>query len=117
VLELHPYSPGQEYYVGIFLVGAYQEILGDLHNLFGDTNTVHVGLSEGGGYFIEHVLEGDTVTDVLKYVSYEKDDLLARVRRNVEVALKASRMSLAESRHLLKMYDEGLSGYTYLERE
>jgi arginine decarboxylase len=117
VLELHPYVPGQEYHVGIFLVGAYQEILGDLHNLFGDTNTVHVGLSDGGGYFIEHVLEGDTVTDVLKYVSYDKDDLLARVRRNVEVALKGKRMSLEESRHLLKMYDEGLSGYTYLERE
>jgi arginine decarboxylase len=117
VLELHPYQPGQDYHVGIFLVGAYQEILGDLHNLFGDTNTVHVSLSEGGGYYIEHVIEGDTVSDVLKYVSYDKDDLLARVRRSVEIALKNQRLTLLESRQLLKLYDEGLSGYTYLERD
>jgi arginine decarboxylase len=117
VLELHPYQQGQEYFIGMFLVGAYQEILGDLHNLFGDTNTVHVGLAEGGGYFIDHVVEGDTVTDVLKYVQYNKDDLVARLRRNVEVALRAKRMSLEESKLLLKTFDEGLSGYTYLERD
>ena len=69
VLELHPLN-GQDYYLGIFLVGAYQEILGDLHNLFGDTNTVHVSLAAGGGYHIEHVVAGDTVTEVLQYVSY-----------------------------------------------
>jgi arginine decarboxylase len=117
VLELHPYVSGQEYYIGMFLVGAYQEILGDLHNLFGDTNTVHVGLAEGGGYFIEHVVEGDKVVDVLKYVQYDKDDLIARVRRNVENALRNKRMTFEESRLFLKMYDEGLSGYTYLERD
>jgi arginine decarboxylase len=117
VLELHPYLAGQEYYIGMFLVGAYQEILGDLHNLFGDTNTVHVGLAEGGGYFIDHVVEGDTVTDVLKYVQYSKEDLVARVRRHVEIALRAKRMTLEESKLLLKSYDEGLSGYTYLERD
>jgi len=116
VLELHPLQDGQEYYIGIFLVGAYQEILGDLHNLFGDTHTVHVSLEEGGGYRIEHVVAGDTVTDVLRYVSYNKEDLVARVRRAAEVALRAKRMTLEESRQLLKMYDEGLSGYTYLER-
>jgi arginine decarboxylase len=117
VLELHPLVGGQEYYIGIFLVGAYQEILGDLHNLFGDTNTVHVSLAEGGGYQIEHVVPGDTVTDVLKYVSYNKDDLVARVRKNAELALRAKRLTIEESRQLLKMYDEGLSGYTYLERD
>ncbi|MEZ0228533.1 MAG: biosynthetic arginine decarboxylase [Planctomycetota bacterium] len=117
VLELHPFEHGKDYHIGIFLVGAYQEILGDLHNLFGDTNTVHVALEEGGGYRIEHVYTGDTVTDALKYVAYTKEDLVARVRRFAEQALKAKRMTLEESRHLLKMYEEGLAGYTYLEAD
>jgi arginine decarboxylase len=116
VLELHPVVPGDEYYLGVFLAGAYQEILGDLHNLFGNTNTVHVSLAPGGGYQIEHVVTGDTVTDVLKYVSYARDDLVARVRRFAEQAVRSSGMSLEETRSLLRMYEEGLSGYTYLER-
>ncbi len=116
VLELHPLVPGDEYYLGVFLAGAYQEILGDLHNLFGNTNTVHVSLAPGGGYQIEHVVTGDTVTDVLKYVSYAREDLVARVRRFAEQAVRASGMSLEETRSLLRMYEEGLSGYTYLER-
>ncbi|MGD0835916.1 MAG: biosynthetic arginine decarboxylase [Polyangia bacterium] len=115
VLELHPLVPGYEYYLGVFLAGAYQEILGDLHNLFGNTNTVHVSLAPGGGYQIEHVVTGDTVTDVLKYVSYAREDLVARVRRFAEQAVRSSRMSLEETRSLLRMYEEGLSGYTYLE--
>ncbi len=117
VLELHPFEHGKDYHIGIFLVGAYQEILGDLHNLFGDTNTVHVALEDGGGYRIEHVYTGDTVTDALKYVAYTKEDLVARVRRFAEHALKAKRMTLEESRHLLKMYEDGLAGYTYLEAD
>jgi len=116
VLELHPINSGDEYYLGIFLVGAYQEILGDLHNLFGNTNTVHVSLIPGGGYQIEHVVTGDTVTDVLRYVSYAREDLLARVRRFAEQAVRANRMSLEETRSMLRMYEEGLAGYTYLER-
>ncbi|HEY7372686.1 MAG TPA: biosynthetic arginine decarboxylase [Polyangia bacterium] len=115
VLELHPVN-GQDYYLGIFLIGAYQEILGDLHNLFGNTNTVHVSLAEGGGYQIEHVVTGDTVTDVLKYVSYSREELVARVRRFAELAVRANRMSLEETRSMLRMYEEGLAGYTYLER-
>jgi arginine decarboxylase len=115
VLELHPIN-GQDYYLGIFLIGAYQEILGDLHNLFGNTNTVHVSLAEGGGYQIEHVVTGDTVTDVLKYVSYSREDMVARVRRFAELAVRANRMSLEETRSMLRMYEEGLAGYTYLER-
>jgi arginine decarboxylase len=115
VLELHPVN-GHEYYLGIFLIGAYQEILGDLHNLFGNTNTVHVSLASGGGYQIEHVVTGDTVTDVLKYVSYSREELVARVRRFAELAVRASRMSLEETRSMLRMYEEGLAGYTYLER-
>jgi arginine decarboxylase len=116
VLELHPINGGQDYYLGIFLIGAYQEILGDLHNLFGNTNTVHVSLAEGGGYQIEHVVTGDTVTDVLKYVSYSREELVARVRRFAELAVRANRMSLEETRSMLRMYEEGLAGYTYLER-
>src|SRR6478735_3771278 len=115
VLELHPVN-GQDYYLGIFLIGAYQEILGDLHNLFGNTNTVHVSMAQGGGYQIEHVVTGDTVTDVLKYVSYSREDMVARVRRFAELAVRANRMSLEETRSMLRMYEEGLAGYTYLER-
>jgi arginine decarboxylase len=115
VLELHPVN-GQDYFLGVFLIGAYQEILGDLHNLFGNTNTVHVSLANGGGYQIEHVVTGDTVTDVLKYVSYAREDLVARVRRFAELAVRGGRMSLEETRSMLRMYEEGLAGYTYLER-
>ncbi|HXU03991.1 MAG TPA: arginine decarboxylase, partial [Polyangia bacterium] len=114
-LELHPYN-GEPYFMGVFLVGAYQEILGDLHNLFGNTNTVHVSLADGGGYQIEHVVTGDTVTDVLKYVSYSREDMVARVRRFAEMAVRANRMTLEETRSMLRMYEEGLAGYTYLER-
>jgi len=116
VLELHPLGE-DDYYLGVFLVGAYQEILGDLHNLFGDTNTLHVSIAEGGGYHIDHVLTGDTVADVLKYVSYDRDDLVARVRQASERALRAGRMTFEESRTLLRTYEQGLAGYTYLERE
>jgi arginine decarboxylase len=116
VLELHVPN-GEEYYLGIFLVGAYQEILGDLHNLFGDTNDVQVRIAEGGGYLIESVLPGDTVTEVLTYVSYNRDELVARVRRSVEVALRSGRITFEESRHILRTYEEGLSGYTYLEKQ
>jgi arginine decarboxylase len=116
VLELHPLRD-EDYYLGVFLVGAYQEILGDLHNLFGDTNTLHVTLGEGGDYHIDHVLIGDTVTDVLKYVSYDKDDLISSMRRFAEIALRAKRITLEDSRQLLKVYEQGLAGYTYLERD
>ena len=98
-------------------MGAYQEILGDLHNLFGDTHAVQVSLGPTGGYLIDHVVSGDTVTEVLNYVSYSQDDLVARVRRFAEVALRAGRLTLDESRQLLRAYEDGLAGYTYLERE
>jgi arginine decarboxylase len=117
ILELHPLRAGEPYYLGAFLVGAYQEILGDLHNLFGDTNTVHVSLDPDEGYTIEGVVNGDTVTDVLRYVRYNRDDLVARVRRAAETALRAKRLTLEESRQLVRTYEEGLSGYTYLEQD
>jgi arginine decarboxylase len=113
VLPLHALNGG-DYYLGFFLVGAYQEILGDLHNLFGDTNTVHVSMARNGGYHLKEVVTGDTVTDVLQYVSYSRTDLVARLRQAVEKALRAQRLTLDESRHLLKIYEQGLAGYTYL---
>jgi arginine decarboxylase len=116
VLELHDFR-NEPYYLGVFLVGAYQEILGDLHNLFGDTNTVHVSLNDEGGYRIDGVVSGDTVTDVLRYVRYSRDHLVAKVRQAAEAALRAKRMTIEESRHLLRRYEDGLSGYTYLEHD
>ena len=115
-IQLHALND-DEYYLGIFLVGAYQEILGDLHNLFGDTHTVQVSLAPGGGYLIDRVVEGDTVTEVLNYVAYNKDDLIARIRGFAEKALREGRITLDESRQILRVYEAGLAGYTYLERE
>ena len=115
-LQLHSLND-DEYYLGIFLVGAYQEILGDLHNLFGDTHTIQVSLAPGGGYLIDRVVEGDTVTEVLNYVAYNKDDLIAKMRTFTETALRAGRINLDESRQILRVYEAGLAGYTYLERE
>jgi len=112
-LELHPYN-GESYYMGVFLVGAYQEILGDLHNLFGDTNAVHVRVTKDG-YFIDHVVEGDSVSEVLGYVQYDRADLVRRVRRASEEALRSRSISFEESALLLRRFEEGLAGYTYLE--
>jgi arginine decarboxylase len=111
-LELHALN-GEPYYVGSFLVGAYQEILGDLHNLFGDTDAVHVRL-DGDTYRVDHVVEGDSVAEVLSYVQYSKDDLISRVRRAVEAALREKRLTMAESGRFMRRYEEALEGYTYL---
>jgi arginine decarboxylase len=111
-LPLHPVNGGP-YYVATFLVGAYQEILGDLHNLFGDTDAVHVKL-DGDHYRVEHVVEGDSVAEVLSYVQYSKDDLISRVRRAMEEALRERRLTPAESGRLMRRYEEALEGYTYL---
>ncbi len=115
VLELHPLNGKEPYYLGIFLVGAYQEILGDMHNLFGDTNAVHVSVDTDGNYRIDHVIEGDTVTDVLKYVQFSKNDLVRLVRRATERALKEGRMTMEEAAKMISAYQTGLEGYTYLE--
>jgi arginine decarboxylase len=113
LLELHPWT-GAPYYIGVFLVGAYQEILGDLHNLFGDTNAVHVKLDGEGGYAVDHIVEGDAVEDVLAYVQYERRPLIEKVRRIIEGALRSNDISLEESARLLERYEQGLKGYTYL---
>ena len=117
VLELHPKHEDQDYYLGIFLVGAYQEILGDLHNLFGDTNTVHVQLSADGDYDVKDVVAGDTVSEVLAYVDYSPSDLLGRLRNSVEQALRKKLMTIEESRTLINRFRQGMVGYTYLDKE
>jgi arginine decarboxylase len=113
-LPLHDFS-GQDYYIGAFLVGAYQEILGDLHNLFGDTNAVHVRLSESGETILDEVIKGDTVREVLNYVQFKADNLITRLRKSVETAVRDGRLSYEESGRLLRFYEDGLHGYTYLE--
>jgi len=113
-LQLHPFHGG-DYYLGAFLLGAYQEILGDLHNLFGDTNAVHVRLSSTGEVILDSVIKGDTVREVLDYVQFKSDSLISRLRRDVEAGLREGRLSYEESGRLLKFYEEGLHGYTYLE--
>ncbi|HET9888393.1 MAG TPA: biosynthetic arginine decarboxylase [bacterium] len=116
VIELHALN-GQPYYIGIFLIGAYQEILGDLHNLFGDTNAVHVSVDVEGKPILDDVVEQDTVADVLGYVGFDRRDLRARMRRAVERALQRGNITLKESALFLRHYENGLSGTTYLEEE
>ncbi len=113
VLELHPLRPSEPYYLGLFLGGAYQEIMGNLHNLFGDTNTVHIHLTPKG-YQIEHVVKGDTMTEVLSYVQYDSEDLIENIRRRTEKALEDNAITLEESQLLLQHYERSLSRYTYL---
>jgi arginine decarboxylase len=113
-LELHPFN-GQPYFLGAFLLGAYQEILGDLHNLFGDTNAVHISLDDDGAINLDTVIKGDTVREVLQYVQYSADELISLMRKDVERAVRAGMVSLEESRQLLRFYETGLEGYTYLE--
>ncbi|MNK68777.1 Biosynthetic arginine decarboxylase [compost metagenome] len=114
-LELHPYKPGEPYYLGLFLIGAYQEILGDLHNLFGDTNAVHVHLTDTPeGYHLEHVVRGDSISEALRYVEYRPEGMVESIRRETEKALRERRITIEESRLLLHHYERSLSGYTYL---
>jgi arginine decarboxylase len=114
-LRLHPFN-GEPYVLGAFLVGAYQEILGDLHNLFGDTNAVHVSLGENGDVILDTVIQGDTVREVLDYVQFSAKMLLDEFRRDVETALREGRIGYEESGRLLRFYEDGLNGYTYLEQ-
>jgi arginine decarboxylase len=115
-LPLHALK-GEPYHLGVFLIGAYQEILGDLHNLFGDTNAVHVSTAPDGEVVLEHVIQGDTVREVLDYVEYEPDMLVRQLRTDVETAVRESRIDYEQAGRLLRFYEEGLRGYTYLEGE
>jgi arginine decarboxylase len=112
-MPLHVFRDGEVYIIGIFLTGAYQEILGDLHNLFGDTNAVHIRL-HGDAYEVTHLVHGDTVTEVLNYVQFRAADLLATFRRKVQ---GASGLSREEANMFIAEYVAGLEGYTYLEGE
>ncbi len=123
-LELHatptgvPYGENDDsdpYYLGIFLTGAYQETLGDLHNLIGDTNVVHVTLGTDGRWKIDTIVEGESVREVLSYVQFEPDEMRRRLREDIESALETGRLTLAEGVSFRRFLDQGLQGYTYLE--
>ncbi|MEG4348962.1 biosynthetic arginine decarboxylase [Microcoleus sp. LAD1_D5] len=114
VLELHTLKPGEPYYLALFLGGAYQEIMGNLHNLFGDANAVHIQLTPSG-YHIEHVVKGDTMKEVLSYVQYDAENLVESIRRQTEAALQQNKITLSEAQLLLQNYERSLSQYTYLQ--
>ncbi len=113
-LQLHPYD-GTSYYMGAFLIGAYQEILGDLHNLFGDTNAVHIDLDDHGSVVIDSIVNGDTVSEVLHYVQFNRADLVDRLQVSVEAAIREGRINNQQAGRFVKFYEDGLNGYTYLE--
>jgi arginine decarboxylase len=114
-LPLHNFN-GEPYILASFLVGAYQEILGDLHNLFGDTNAVHVQLDGNNAVVIDALIRGDTVREVLDYVQFKSTTLFEQFRRDVELAVREGRIGYEESGLLLRFYEDGLNGYTYLEQ-
>jgi arginine decarboxylase len=113
-LPLHALND-QSYLLGVFLIGAYQEILGDLHNLFGDTHAVHVSLNDKQDVVLDAVIKGDTVKEVLDYVEFDVEHLIGKMRMDVESAVREGRLDYLESGRLLRFYEEGLHGYTYLE--
>jgi len=115
VLPMHPWQPGDPYYLGFFLVGAYQEVLGDLHNLFGDTNVVHVS-SSPRGYAIDRTVEGERIADVLGYVQYDRREILAQIRVQVERALDRGAMTLEDSAPFVRRVEKHLDDYTYLRQ-
>ena len=116
VLPLHELKPYEEYILGVFLVGAYQETLGDLHNLLGDTNVVTIRILENGEYEFVSEQEGDTVADVLAYVQYDPKRLFISFRKSAELAVREGRISPQERREIVAAYEAGLRGYTYFER-
>lgn len=113
-LPLHTIKEGEHYYIGVFLVGAYQEILGNMHNLFGDTNAVHITV-DGEGYSIDRTIDGETVADVLEYVQYDQKKLVRRLEIWVAKAVKEGKITVDEGKEFISNYRAGLYGYTYLE--
>ena len=114
VLPIHSLKKNESYYLGIFLVGAYQEILGDMHNLFGDTNAVHISVKDGK-YHIDQIIDGETVEEVLDYVQYNPKKLVRQLETWVTKSVKEGKISLEEGKEFLDTYRSGLYGYTYLE--
>lgn len=115
-LELHPLRDGEEYYLGVFLVGAYQETLGDLHNLMGDTNVVSIRVGKDGGFEYVREIRGDSVADILTYVEYEPRRIIEDLRTTAEKAVREGRISPSERYAILQSFEDGLRGYTYFER-
>ena len=115
-LPLHSIKEDEDYFLGVFYIGAYQETLGDLHNLFGDTNVVTIKLKENGNYQLLHEQEGDTISEVLSYVEYEPKDIINRFKRIVEDAVRSRDLSLTERKQLIQSFKESISGYTYFEK-
>ena len=115
-LPVHPVKPGEPYYLGVFLVGAYQEILGDMHNLFGDTNAVHISVYKDR-YEIDRIIDGETVADVLDYVQFNPKKLVRNVEAWVTASMKEGKISPEEGREFLSNYRSGLYGYTYIEKD
>ena len=113
-LMVHPIKNGDPYYMAVFLTGAYQEILGDMHNLFGDTDALHISIGKNGSYSVDHHVEGDSVYDMLKYVGYHKRELMEKIHYTTEQAVLNGNLSRKEAGCLLKNYSQALSGYTYL---
>ncbi len=113
-LPVHELKKDQSYYIGVFLIGAYQEILGDLHNLFGDTNAVHVVIKDDK-YEIKQIIDGETIAEVLSYVQYNSKNLVRKMEVWVTSAVKAGKISAQEGKEFLSNYRSGLYGYTYLE--
>jgi len=113
-LPVHPLKPKESYYIGVFLVGAYQEILGDLHNLFGDTNAVHISVDEKG-YSIDQIIDGETVAEVLDYVQYNPKKMVRTLETWVTASVKAGKITVEEGKEFLSNYRSGLYGYCYLE--
>lgn len=113
-LPLHKLRKDEDYYIGFFLIGAYQEILGDLHNLFGDTNAVHITFNKKTGYIIDTVINGDATWETLKYVQYKGPEILKRVRDSLEKQVAVKKVSIEESSHFIELLDRTLLGYTYL---
>jgi arginine decarboxylase len=113
-LPVHPVKDGENYYLGTFLVGAYQEILGDMHNLFGDTNAVHI-YTDGDGYEIRNIIDGESVADVLEYVQFNDKKLVRNIEKWVAKSVKAKKITQKEGKEFLATYSSGLYGYTYLE--
>jgi arginine decarboxylase len=113
-LPLHKMRKNEEYYIGFFLIGAYQEILGDLHNLFGDTNAVHITFNKKTNYRIDTVISGDAIQQTLKYVQYDGNEILKNVRDSLENGVASKRISIEESSHFLELLDKTIQAYTYL---
>jgi arginine decarboxylase len=116
-LPLHDLKEGEEYYLGVFLVGAYQETLGDLHNLFGDTNVVSVRINRDGSYDFVKEIHGDTIADVLSYVEYDTRELQRRYRNTAERAVREGRITARERQKIIKAFNDSMQGYTYYEKE